>query len=613
MSKYSDPITATGSLITLDAPYGGIFDSLLVPITPTQDLHGYDRPWPAGGGKNKWNPTTGGTAEGTYNGITYTKNDDGSYSFSGTATGSTWINFGNITLHAGTWTASVTKTGSYTGRVAFGANNGAFLRYPELTTYPRTVTSESETTGNFGINFANGVEITGTLTLWIQIESGSSATSWTPYSNICPISGIDNLSVYVSPTTQQAQATEYAVSFGSTVYAGFVDPITGEVKERPQYPSYNGEVLVGPWLSSMDEYAVGVTPTTGAQVVDLGGALATAIITPVDISMREGSNNVWADTSAVITLIYRLLQVDRQTDRTSIGKRAESLDVLGKFSSVSKVEVNVTENLFYEAGDSSGRTLTVDCPFGTQAMANNLLAMLQGYVYQPFEARRSIANPATELGDGVTVGDVYGGIYAIYHKCGPLHLADLSAPADEEIDHEYKFTPAFERKVERRLNNMQSELSVQADEIAAKVDEAGGSASNVSWVLNSQNFKVKANGSDVLTVDRNGLTVQGDGNFTGNVYAGNIQYGGSAGTMSGNGITSRSIGTGRLTSGINVSLGNADYSADVFSGAVVARFTKANVMMTTAFTFNQRAMKLNTRTVKDGSGNNVTIQYLGAY
>ena len=265
----------------------------------------------------------------------------------------------------------------------------------------------------------------------------------------------------------------------------------------------------------------------------------------------------------------------RYTDRTSVGRKAESLNVMGRFSPISRVEVNVTEDLFYAAGDETGRIITVDCPFGTQAMANNLLAMLQGYVYQPFEARRSIANPATELGDGVTVGDVYGGIYAIYHKCGPLHLADLSAPADEEIDHEYKFTPAFERKVERRLNNMQSELSVQADQIAAKVDETGGNSS-FGWELTSAGFKLKSNGSDVMKVDSTGLTVNGDGNFTGNVYAGNIQYGGSAGTMSGNGITSRSIGTGRLTSGINVSLGNADFSADVFSGAATANYMKAN-------------------------------------
>lgn len=635
MSKYSDPITATGSLITFDAPSGGVFDSLSVPITPIQDLHGYANPWPAGGGVNKFNidavdgtpdPTTGSKATSPrvlefgkfYKGLrsdNYYYPGYASYTISGgvlsvtnrdnNAYGAAYtveVDGGEDVTVSGVSSNGIVSVGWYDSDWNYLSGSYAF-------DIPHTFKMHANAKCAVFV-FRAPANTTATFSN-IQIEKGSTAHDWQPYSNICPISGRTGLSVYVSPTSQQAQATEYAVSFGSTVYAGFADPITGEVKERPQYPSYNGEVLVGPWLSSMDEYAVGVTPTTGAQVVDLGGALATASITPVAIPMREGSNNVWVDTSAVITLIYRILQVDRQTDRTSIGKRAESLDVLGKFSSISKVEVNVTENLFYEAGDSSGRTLTVDCPFGTQAMANNLLAMLQGYVYQPFEARRSIANPATELGDGVTVGDVYGGIYAIYHKCGPLHLADLSAPADEEIDHEYKFTPAFERKVERRLNNMQSELSVQAGEIAAKVDEAGGSASNVSWVLNSQNFKVKANGADVLTVDRNGLTVQGDGNFTGNVYAGNIRYGGSAGTMSGNGITSRSIGTGRLTSGINTSLGNADYAADVFAGAVIARYMKASSMTTSGLNFMGNTMLIYKKTVKDGNGNNITLKYLG--
>lgn len=602
MSKYSEPITATGSLISFDAPSGGVFDSLSVPITPTQDLHGYSRPWPGGGGKNLFNADTGSNGYINNSGAIVSR----TYQFASDF----------IAVTAGNdYTISAASTMANIGIAYFDSNKAIIL--PRVDNASRQTLTITPATGvayvrfwlnkdsHTGLNPTNVKE-----TYKVQFESGSSATSYAPYSNICPISGRTGLSVYVGPT-QQAQATEYAVSFGSTVYAGFADPITGEVKERPQYPSYNGEALVGPWLSSMDEYAVGVTPTTGAQVVDLGGALATASITPVDISMREGSNNVWVDTSAVITLIYRLLQVDRQTDRTSIGKRSESLDVLGKFSSISKVEVNVTENLFYEAGDSSGRTLTVDCPFGTQAMANNLLAMLQGYVYQPFEARRSIANPATELGDGVTVGDVYGGIYAIYHKCGPLHLADLSAPADEEIDHEYKFTPAFERKVERRLNNMQSELSVQAGEISAKVDRQGGDPSSVSWKMDADVFKVAVDGSDVLTVNENGLTVNGDGNFTGNVYAGNIQYGGSAGTMSGNGITSRSIGTGRLTNSINTSLGNADYAADVFAGAVIARYMKASSMATSGLNFMGNTMLIYKKTVKDGNGNNITLKYLG--
>jgi hypothetical protein len=44
--------------------------------------------------------------------------------------------------------------------------------------------------------------------------------------------------------------------------------------------------------------------------------------------------------------------------------------------------------------------------------------------------------------------------------------------------------------------------------------------------------------------------------------------------MNGNGITSRSIGTSRVSSGINTSLGNADFSADVFSGAATAEYLK---------------------------------------
>lgn len=616
LSKYSDPITATGSLITFDAPAGGIFDSLSVPITSTQDLHGYDHPWPAGGGKNKLPPLLSG--QKTASGLTLTPNADGSITISGTATNTsaTLLNRisyanGDFPLPAGTYTLS---RGSYADdtyvyiQVVPWSGSTLFSRAAKGTV---TLSDTSVRFADIGINAASGQYIN--FTIYPQLENGSTATGWEPYENICPITGIDNLSVYVSPTTQQAQATTYNVSFGSTVYAGFVDPITGEVKERPQYTSYNGETLVGPWLSSMDEYAVDVTPTTGAQVVDLGGSLVTASITPVDISMREGSNNVWVDTSAVITLIYRLIQTDRKIDRTSIGKRAESLDLLGKFSSISKVEVNVTETLFYEAGDSSGRTLTVDCPFGTQEMADNLLAMLVGFYYQPYEARKAILDPAFEIGDGVTVGNVYGGIFSIHQKCGPLHLADLSAPADEEIDHEYKFTPAAERKIERRLNNMESELSVQAGEISAKVDRQGGDPSSVSWLMDSDVFKVAVDGNDVLTVGDNGLTINGDGNFTGEVHAKNIRYGGSSGTFSGGGISGHSIGTYQVSGGINTSLGNADYSADVFSGAVVADYVKANYLFANSgyFYYNRLRVKMNQVYYKDWDGNNKSLSLLG--
>lgn len=303
---------------------------------------------------------------------------------------------------------------------------------------------------------------------------------------------------------------------------------------------------------------------------------------------------------------------------TSIGKQAASLIVSKQFGAYSKVVINVTADLYYESGNDTGRTLTIDCPWGTQAMADNLLASLEGYQYQPYEAEDAILDPAAELGDGLTVNGVYGGIFKLTLRSGALHACDVSSPQDEEIDHEYQFTPASERKIERRLANMQSELSVQADQIAAKVDENGGDSS-FGWSLTSSGFELESNGSTVMKVDSTGLTVNGDGNFTGAVQAKNIKYGGSNGSFSGSGISGGSIRTSQLSPGVNTSLGNADYSADVFSGAATAKFTKANNVFAYgtfdvegSFLYKGVTLKLITRNMKDSNGNTVTIRYIGS-
>jgi hypothetical protein len=89
------------------------------------------------------------------------------------------------------------------------------------------------------------------------------------------------------------------ISFPSeagTVYGGTLDVTTGVLTVRPYYASYNGETLVGPWVSSMDVYAEGVSPTTGAQVVDLGGETVDYQIDPVSVRLLHGANNLWANT-----------------------------------------------------------------------------------------------------------------------------------------------------------------------------------------------------------------------------------------------------------------------------------------------------------------------------
>lgn len=353
--------------------------------------------------------------------------------------------------------------------------------------------------------------------------------------------------------------------------------------------------------------------------------------------------------------------------RSSIGKSAKSLIISDQLAGYSKVIINVTKELYYQAGNDTGRTLELDCPWGTQAMANNILASLSGFQYQPFDADDALIDPAIEIGDGLTINGVYGGVFHISGAGNALHKAKVAAPHDEEIDHEYKFVPKSERKIERRLADVQSELNIQAGQIDAKVSKTGGSDQSFAWQLFSSGFLLKSGNKTVFQANSSGITVTGqmnatsgyigdgsngflisarsisngksglsDGNngvyigtdgialgpnfkvdsngnltansgtFTGAVHAGNIQYGGSAGTFSGSGITSRSIGTGRLTSGINTSLGNADYAADVFSGAVIASYGKFYTLQTSrTFSFQGRDMRL--MTLKNVSQNTLVM------
>lgn len=96
----------------------------------------------------------------------------------------------------------------------------------------------------------------------------------------------------------------------SEVYGGSVtlNPDgSADVSACPYYASYAGEALAGPWVSSMDVYSAGATPTTGAQVVDLGGEKTgthiPAAYTPPILTLL-GVNNIWADCGPIEALTY---------------------------------------------------------------------------------------------------------------------------------------------------------------------------------------------------------------------------------------------------------------------------------------------------------------------
>ena len=153
----------------------------------------------------------------------------------------------------------------------------------------------------------------------------------------------------------------------------------------------------------------------------------------------------------------------------NILNHAVSLDFSPAFAPFTGVRLWYDDEQYFFAGDETGRVLEADNPWATQAMAESVLASISGYSYQPFEAGSAILDPAAELGDGVNVGGVYGPLASITTRFDAMCAADIAAPADEEIDHEYPYLSPAEREYKRNKARTYSLISKTSEEIKLEV------------------------------------------------------------------------------------------------------------------------------------------------
>lgn len=283
-----------------------------------------------------------------------------------------------------------------------------------------------------------------------------------------------------------------------------------------------------------------------------------------------------------------------QYENNPLVKRYMELDVSPAFDAYTGVEIVVDENTTYFAGSTGGRVITINNPWGTQAMADNILENLRGFTYQPYTASGALLSPAAEIGDAVTLDvSTYSGIFKMSKNFSSLMSTDIEAPQDEEIDHEYPFEPKQNREITRKFSAIESEFAIQSNEISAKVSQTGGDASSVSWSLTSTAWTVKANGTEVFKVDRNGATVTGEITATSGKIGG-FKIGTSA--INYNGLTWNGTKTGIYlgTSGIQLGSKNGSYFQASASGNVVAH----NMKLTGKLYFidgngNQQSMEAN--------------------
>lgn len=199
-----------------------------------------------------------------------------------------------------------------------------------------------------------------------------------------------------------------------------------------------------------------------------------------------------------------------------VGNGASGLTEADKLQPYSKVTVTDGTNS-YTSGDDTGRELTVNVPLlpttRGDTLAANILAAVKNYRYQPYEAADALLDPAAELGDGVTVGGIYGGIHAKTTTFSRLFRATVSAPAEEEIDNEYPYLSAQERDAVR-----------QKKQTAKNTEDIAGNTADIG-TLNTQVAQIdslvanKASISDLNAAVARIGTLESDVASFGDVYA----------------------------------------------------------------------------------------------
>lgn len=178
--------SASGEIASFVTSSINDISSLKVSLEPTQDLHGYDKPWIGGAGKNKMPTVIGGTSHG----VTAVVNEDGSVTLNGTASSAAVFYSDYFTIKAGTYiiTCGIPTreiVAAYLDNVSGSASEGARLTFDEDRTLRGVIQVYSGQT-------ASNVVMYPMLRLASETDD-----TYEPYSNICPISGYDEVSANV--------------------------------------------------------------------------------------------------------------------------------------------------------------------------------------------------------------------------------------------------------------------------------------------------------------------------------------------------------------------------------------------------------------------------------
>lgn len=296
---------------------------------------------------------------------------------------------------------------------------------------------------------------------------------------------------------------------------------------KGEQPYFEGKIT-GTWPKAETEVMSEVCRRLGV-MLDSRTELddSRMIPAPVGLTVREVAAGIAASHAANCTITDEntLALVPMVPKDSGIDLKQDMLDFTSapKMASISKVILLVDDENFYEAGDDTGRTIEANCPWASIDMIAAVFNALNGYEYQPYTATGAALDPAMELGDGITVNGLYSVLSSIDTEFDAVCAADVSAPGDEELDHEYPYKSSTARKFDRKLANTKAEIKMTTDSIQSTVEALDGSVSQiaqtVSGITLSVSAPIESGGQSYVEISLtvNGVTQTGYVRINGNV------------------------------------------------------------------------------------------------
>lgn len=211
------------------------------------------------------------------------------------------------------------------------------------------------------------------------------------------------------------------------------------------------------------------------------------------------------------------------SDAIFLGQKAASME-LDDAVSISRVNIDVDSEHYYTAGTDMGAIVNVSCPWGSEAMAQSVLAAMSAYTYRPYTATDALLDPAAELGDAITVGGVYSIIASLDIDYNRASVAEISAPGLDEIDDEYPYITQDRKEtnkvlattrslisksseeillsVESQIDDLSASIDIQLDSITSTIQGQGGQISQINQTLTSINSTIQGLDGAISEIDQ---------------------------------------------------------------------------------------------------------------